>query len=78
MPAEKDAGDSASDLDGDDGGYGGYGAGRLCSTVPSPICMQNLHTKSSLPYKNSMGFYREGTKSAYLCVMVRAGEPAVC
>jgi len=73
--AEKDTGDSTDNID---GGDGGDGAGRLRSTVPSPICMQNLHTKSSVPYENSMGFYRERTKSAYLCVMVRAGEIVVC
>lgn len=75
MLAEKDTGDSTDNID---GGDGAGGAGRLRSTVPAPICMQNLHTKSSVPYENSMGFYREQTKSAYLCVMVRAGEPAVC
>ena len=75
MPAGKDDGAGTGNID---GGDGAGGAGRLRSTVPAPICMQNLHTKSSVPYENSMGFYRERTKSAYLCVMVRAGEIVVC
>jgi len=70
--AEKDDGAGTGNID------GGAVTGKLCSTVPAPICMQNLHTKSSVPYENSMGFYREGTKSAYLCVMVWAWETAVC
>ena len=67
-----DVGDGAVNIGGSDG------AGRFRSTVPVPIYIQNLHTKSSLPYKNSMGFYRERTKSAYLCVMVWVGEAAAC
>ena len=61
-------GNSADGGDGAGNIGGGDGAGRLRSTVPV------LYTKSSVPYENFMGFYRERTKSAYLCVMVWMGE----